>query len=209
MQPNSDKPYEWIAGIDYGSKLAGTTVITLFNQADGTIHTTSSAIKQDADKLILQTIESQNGQGLIMLDAPLSLPAVYLDRFGKEQDYFYREADRVLGAMSALFLGGLMARAMKLSSQLSQKGNLVLETYPKQVVQKVLTTPFDYKQGKGPTESDIEILNQAIAPHCQSRLGTMHTWHQFDSSLCLLAGLRKTADLAIPFGNRLEGQIWI
>jgi predicted nuclease with RNAse H fold len=101
-------------GIDYGSKMAGTTVIT-YNQ-DNVLYQRSSVKNGDADAFILDCVtELQPGQ--IYIDAPLSLP---LACFGKGTDFFYREADRKLKAMSPMFLGGLTARAMKLRLQLTE-----------------------------------------------------------------------------------------
>ena len=60
-------------GIDYGSKLAGTTVIGLLeNQI---VQLFASQKKKDADQFILQQIKERQ-PNTIFIDAPLSLPNV-------------------------------------------------------------------------------------------------------------------------------------
>jgi len=61
-------------GIDYGSKLAGTTVITYDHK--GQLHQVSSAKKQDADAMIL-AVATELEPTSIYLDGPLSLPGAY------------------------------------------------------------------------------------------------------------------------------------
>lgn len=87
-------------GIDYGSKLAGTTAIC-YQEGDA-LTIIQSEKKQDADRFINDTVESLKPEQ-IFIDAPLSLPAAY---FGNGDDYFYRDCDRQLKAMSPMFLGG-------------------------------------------------------------------------------------------------------
>ena len=111
-------------GIDYGSKLAGTTVVTY--DKDGKLYQKSSAKKQDADRMILSWVQSLKPD-FVFIDAPLSLPAAY---FGKGENYFYREADIELKAMSPMFLGGVTARAISLKKQIEAEGVEVFETYP-------------------------------------------------------------------------------
>ncbi len=109
----------WV-GIDYGAKLAGTTAISFVE--NNQIKTVQSVRKQNADTFCLDWI-SRLKPDFIMIDAPLSLPLAY---FGKGDDYFYRQADRELKAMSPLFLGGLTARAMRLANQWSKQKNFSL-----------------------------------------------------------------------------------
>ena len=63
-------------GIDYGSKLAGTMVIT-YNQ-NGKLYQRASKKKEDADKLIINAI-AELQPSAVYIDAPLSLPAAYFD----------------------------------------------------------------------------------------------------------------------------------
>ena len=103
-----------IIGVDYGSKLAGTTVIA-YNMGDG-IRLERSKKNQDADQMIIDFVAEYNPQ-VIGIDAPLSLPGVYTGLVGFE-DYHYRACDKALKAMSPMFLGGLTARAMNSGHQL-------------------------------------------------------------------------------------------
>ena len=88
-------------GIDYGSKLAGTTVITY--DIDRVLYQLQSDKKSDADKFVLNHVTDLKPDA-IYLDAPLSLPKAY---FGEGDDFFYRKGDKELRAMSPMFLGGL------------------------------------------------------------------------------------------------------
>jgi hypothetical protein len=93
-----------LCGVDYGSKLAGTTVTCTLDAPSGQVHFQKSAPREDADAF-LRNYLLQSQPAFIFLDAPLSLPGVYRGLAGC-RDYFYREADRQLGAMSPMFLGG-------------------------------------------------------------------------------------------------------
>ena len=106
-------------GIDYGSKMAGTTVIAYLKS--GKLHFAQSQKKKDAD-LFVENWVAQHQPRAIFLDAPLSLPGVYTEPEAYD-DYFYRAGDRLLRAMSPMFLGGLTARAMRLSRRLKATGN--------------------------------------------------------------------------------------
>ena len=97
------------AGIDYGSKLAGTTCIAWMKE--GQLKIIQSAKNQDADEWIITQLDNESIDQIFM-DAPLSLPPAFHDPLSDE--FFYRAADRELKAMSPMFLGGLTARAMRL-----------------------------------------------------------------------------------------------
>ncbi|MBK9525389.1 MAG: hypothetical protein IPO39_11705 [Bacteroidetes bacterium] len=99
-----------LAGIDFGSKMAGTTVIAVAGKT--TIRLFSSRKNEDADSF-LSVLVKEKGIEELFIDAPLSLPGVYRGILSGN-DYFFRESDRVLKAMSPMFLGALTARAMKL-----------------------------------------------------------------------------------------------
>ena len=88
-------------GIDYGSKVAGTTAICRLTES-GQFEFSCSTKGRDADLWIKKAIEEFLPES-IYIDAPLSLPGAY---YGKESNYFYRQADRELRAMSPMFLGG-------------------------------------------------------------------------------------------------------
>jgi predicted nuclease with RNAse H fold len=193
-----------IAGIDYGSKMAGTTVIASLKNLH--IQISSSEKKKDADAFILQWAQSFSPQ-YVFLDAPLSLPGVYTNLPGCE-DYFYRQADKQLKAMSPMFLGGLTARAMKLRSQLVSGQVQVREVYPSQMA-KVLTLK---DQGYKKQKERIQPLLKHLAPfledfHWQPEMVT--SWHHFDALLALVSGLRFMEQEHETYGMEGEGVIVI
>ena len=75
-----------IAGIDYGSKLAGTTAIAFVENNLACL--LQSERKQDADSFIREWVSAWNPTHLF-LDAPLSLPGVYRG-LPWCNDFFYR-----------------------------------------------------------------------------------------------------------------------
>lgn len=189
-----------IAGIDYGSKLAGTTVIaTLW---EGQIHLFQSQKKKDADRFILEWIE-QYRPGKIFIDAPLSLPEVYRSP-SVDGSYFYRKADRLLSAMSPMFLGGLTARAMQLKAQIAEKSIETLEVYPKQMAGELLLTETGYKKNREQIPACLEKLQSYLPfPVAQSPAN----WHQFDALLAFTSGWRYENNEHRSFGDPAEGVI--
>lgn len=167
-----------ICGIDYGSKMAGTTSICYVKE--GVVKIERSAKKQDADAMIQAFCERELPE-LIALDAPLSLPGVYSAKDGF-RDYFYRACDKELKAMSPMFLGGLTARAMKLKSVLSEVN--IIEAYPVFRAKTLELHEFGYR-GQTP---DIKAMLK--------KLGGVFTTaeilssHDMDALLCLEIGQR-------------------
>lgn len=190
-----------IAGIDYGSKLAGTSVIAYFQ--NGKVQLLQSAKKQDADKFILEQIANL-GIEKVFLDAPLSLPAVYKN-IAEYDDFFYRKADKLLKGMSPMFLGGLTARAMRLKQILEQKNIEVREIYPAQVARMLDLKDLHYKK-----------QTQYITGVCQHLLSVLpfefevksfKNWHQVDALLALYSAWRFERQEHELFGDLEEGQI--
>ncbi len=187
-------------GIDYGSKLAGTTVIT-YNR-NGELYQRSSKKKEDADQVIIDAVEELKPSS-IYIDAPLSLPAAYFD---KGKDYFYRRADKELKAMSPMFLGGLTARAMKLKASITSQDIAIHEVYPGALVRSMpaLNEHYDKKN-----HSNLETLTKII----ESLLGDIHiaasvtNLHQIDSILAWYSGFRHQKGMAVEVGHRDEGVI--
>lgn len=192
-----------ILGIDYGSKLAGTTVIaSLYEHNKVAFY--SSEKKQDADQFILDYVKENKHIWLIFLDAPLSLPLVY-QKEEEHENYFYRACDLETKAMSPLFLGGLTARAMKLKRELNLLGVKVVETYPSQLADILQIKELGYKkETEGLTkiikiiskESKLEVLEEEVK-----------NWHFVDAFLCLFSAKRHETGKSIVFGNSEEGQI--
>jgi len=188
-------------GIDYGAKLAGTTAIC-FEEA-GQLYILQSEKKKDADKFIQQTIEKLSPTA-VFIDAPLSLPIAY---FGEGDNYFYRECDKVLQGMSPMFLGGLTARAIKLSKPYEKNGIPFYETYPAQIVKHYLVDITEgYKKQKVFLANFSEVLENKL-PY---KLATIPTnWHQVDSILAWWAGWRYTNGKVKIYGKEKEGLIYV
>jgi len=184
-------------GVDYGSKLAGTTVVC-YESKPGLIDFLQSLKKQDADKLILDFVDNYTVD-YVFIDAPLSLPAVYQET-NSDGNYFYRAADKITKAMSPMFIGGLTARAMKLNAHLSRSNTIALETYPKMLVSE-LGYGEDYK-------SEIDSFLKQILNQYSLRLNQpMTNWHQVDSLLAYLSGVRYFNYEHKEVGDKNEGTI--
>jgi uncharacterized protein len=179
-----------IYGIDYGAKMAGTTVVAFVE--GGVLRFAASAKKQDADRFLLDFFAG-HAPGKIFIDAPLSLPEVYslgsahLPE-GEVPDYHYRACDRALGAMSPMFLGGLTARAMKLAFILRKRGWEVHETYPGALARLLGLDGQGYK-------SDAEAIALCFKALQQHEPGLGHiegigTWHHFDALLAWCSAMR-------------------
>jgi len=185
------------AGIDYGSKFAGTTVICFARK----LHLTflSSEKKQDADRMIIDFCQ-QTYPEMLFIDAPLSLPLCYSQTEVDKPDFFYRQCDREMKAMSPLFLGGLTARAMRLKHQLREKQIKMIESYPGGIA-KELNFRFDLKERLAVHLSDSYKLE--LDPD------TIINQHHFDAALAYLIGLRFQRGVAKTFGVETEGLIYI
>ncbi|MFT4595427.1 MAG: putative nuclease with RNAse H fold [Bacteroidia bacterium] len=192
---------ETVVGIDYGSKLAGTTVIAYYQK--DMVRFRASKHQEDADKFIVEHLKLLKPK-FVFLDAPLSLPGKYVDK-ESYSDYFYRVADRELGAMSPMFLGGLTARAMKLRDYLEKMEITVFETYPKQ--QAVILELEDgmYKRD----DKYIIELSKVVSEKFSLNVNhdQMKTWHHFDSLLAYIAGIRFLNKAHLAIGDKKEGQI--
>ena len=109
-------------GIDYGSKLAGTTSICWLEQDKLSIKQSSK--KENADEMIEDILNHLKPE-FVFIDCPLTLPSAY---HGEGDDFFYRHCDKELRAMSPMFLGGLTARGMRLKH--NSKSSHWHEVYP-------------------------------------------------------------------------------
>jgi len=187
--------YDWV-GVDYGSKLAGTTVICY--AYDSHLLIKQSQKKEDADTWLHSEI-SNIGFSDIYFDAPLSLPGAY---FGKGDNYFYRLCDRECGAMSPMFLGGLTARAMKLKANMPRYK--FSETYPGYLAKKVLMLSEIYLKKKK-YEGQLDHFLKKTLPLPLTHLPS--NWHQVDAILCWISGWRAYRDEALVIGDIEEGVI--
>jgi uncharacterized protein len=190
-----------IGGVDFGAKMAGTTALTYMQ--DGTLMVCQSGKGQDADNWLKQKIVNLN-ISCLYIDAPLSLPNAY---FGKGNNYFYREADIKLKAMSPLFLGGLTARAMQLKHELKQNNIDVHEVYPGGLIRTNEMIDFGYNKKENNTISDVWIKLKNCLPFPINY--PPENYHQLDSILCWYIGWKHVDNKATPFGIQSEGIIWV
>jgi len=181
--------------IDFGAKLAGTTVVC--SAKNGHLHLLQSAKKQDADAWLRNIIAEQNPSAVYM-DAPLSLPGVYQ---GEGDNFHYRQCDRLLGAMSPMFLGGLTARAMQVRAAFP----LIpfYEIYPAQLVRIAFQGDVFYK--KDLSAFLVKKAEKLPFPFAKQP----ENWHQVDAALAWLSGWRHGRGEALPFGEEGEGLIWV
>lgn len=189
-------------GIDYGSKLAGTTVIAY--QKEGLIHLEKSEKKQDADKMILEFVSSHVAT-TVGIDAPLSLPGVYSNLEGYN-DYHYRACDKALKAMSPMFLGGLTARAMKLEAVLVESGIKVLETYPVKAGKLLFAEPLGYRSKTPDYLSMMDVLKEKGITLVEGV--RIESGHDLDAILALNIVDRISKGHASVEGDSKEGLIY-
>ncbi|MEM9887513.1 MAG: DUF429 domain-containing protein [Bacteroidota bacterium] len=190
-----------IAGIDYGSKLAGTTVIA--HLVSDQVQFLQSAKKQDADAFLLREIKNL-GLNCIFLDAPLSLPGVYRN-IDPYNDYFYRAVDKVLKAMSPMFLGGLTARAMRLKQQLEALEVQVVETYPAHTARQFKLSDFHYKKQLAHLDAcSSYLMEQLVLPY---DITPIKNWHQMDALLAFYSAWRYRNGQHESFGSEEEGRV--
>ena len=189
-------------GVDYGAKLAGTTAAAML--AQGQLRVWQSAAGQDADKWLRELVLQQQAK-VVYIDAPLTLPAIYGQATHTAiPDYFYRQADRELQAMSPMFIGGLTARAIQLRAQLAQNGVAALETYPSALIRLLLPHLQGYKKDPA-TLPVFGAALQELLPF--QLLEQPQNWHQFDAILVWFSGYRHAKGQSVLYGDAREGRI--
>jgi hypothetical protein len=134
----------------------------------------------------------------------LSLPGAY---FGIGNDFNFRQSDIALNAMSPMFLGGLTARAIKLTSILREMQVPCTEVYPGGFIRKNpgLKTLYD-KKIPATISALLDQLN-GLLPH--TLVEYPQNYHQLDSLICWFIGYKHLAGNAVSVGNPKEGLIWI
>lgn len=192
-----------LIGIDYGSKLAGTTVVATWH--NGSIELHQSEKKQDADKMIEALLAPIDQETIVAFDAPLSLPGVYRQLKGFS-NFHYRKCDVELKAMSPMFLGGLTARAMSLAHKLSNVHLVFYEAYPAKQAERLKLSSFDYKKSTANYEAIREVLTKALNG---SYLPKLTNGHQVDAVLALVAARRIKENQAQAIGDAAEGLIFV
>lgn len=187
-------------GVDYGSKLAGTTVVACWDGEKLSFF--SSEKKKDADAWLEKLLPELSAKA-VFFDAPLSLPGVFRNMEGYD-DYFYRKADRALAAMSPMFLGGLTARAMRLKASLSKLGIVFTESYPGWQARRLELKAIGYKGKLGKIPAVLEKLQTEFPFPLPP---TLPNWHHVDALLALLGSLRFESGEAEVFGDEAEGVV--
>lgn len=189
------------AGIDYGSKTAGTTVIAW--PAASSIRFLQSTRKKDADQFLESWVQEHKPR-LLFLDAPLSLPGTYTQP-EQYSNFFYRIADQEVQAMSPMFLGGLTARAMQLKRALESRECSVKEVYPGRLARQLSLDPKRYKKDNNYLDTAARV---ALAQMPDYQLAQPPAnWHQLDALLALCSGYRYQQQTADIYGHPAEGQI--
>jgi predicted nuclease with RNAse H fold len=197
-----------MVGIDLGSQLAGTTALAVLDGDEVVIRQSEKG--KSADDFIQNQLKELSVGSLVGIDAPLSLPEVYIKEaldLTEEPDFHYRECDKKVKAMSPMFLGGLTARAMKLAHHLQQKGLKIFEIYPKMVFQNSIQNREGYKK-KWNRNLAEEWLSELEAKHGFKLQSGLENWHQFDAVLALTATLRIYSGEAEKVGDENEGVIY-
>lgn len=194
---------ENLVGIDFGSKLAGTTVICSYFK--GKLHFDASRLREDADTFLITKLSLLRPQ-LVFIDAPLSLPGKYTGQ-ADCTDYFYREADRELGAMSPMFIGGLTARAMRMRDWMIGESMNVFETYPACEAKVMGLAQNAYKGNENQLANlALEVGSQIGV---QVPLKALTGWHHFDALLAFAAGVRYLQGKHRAIGTAHEGVIYV
>lgn len=191
---------EKLWGVDYGSNLAGTTVICYLEH--GKLHFIQSQKNKAADAMIIAQ-QARLKPKLIFIDAPLSLPIAYVKKV-ENPNFFYRKCDTQLKAMSPMFLGGLTARAMQLKHKLmSIDPQLEMyETYPAQQAKNHHFENYK-KQSAG-------VIVQSLGSQYQLELYEPPiSIHQLDALLAYVGGIRYLRQEHHFYGDPQEGQIFI
>lgn len=201
-------------GIDFGAKHSGNTVVV--HDREGRLETLRCAKNEDADAFLERSVAAlAGGEAVsIYIDAPLSLPRV-LHGFPADgpmdaqadpatADWFFRAADRALGAMSPMFLGGLSARAMKLAWTWRQEGHTVVETWPRGLVRLMELEGYRAKD-RGAVQGFLE--RYAALLDLPQPLPALHDQHELDAVLAWASGLRHRRGIGSAFGEADEGLI--
>lgn len=182
--------------------MAGSTVITWSER--GKLIQESSSPKRDADEFLMGlTLRLKPKR--VFIDAPISLPFAYYD---KGNDFHFRKCDRELNAMSPMFLGGLTARAMKISKELKNHNIMVYETYPSGLVKNNPILKSYYHKKDLSCISKLKYELQRLS-HPIKIPKSLFTIHHLDSLLAWISGYRYENNSHLEYGSREEGIIII
>lgn len=192
-----------IAGIDFGSKTAGTTVICVGSNIKN-LQFLHAPKKTNADDFIVEQLTLLK-PAICFIDAPLSLPMALLQNTGNG-DYLYRLCDKQTNALSPLFLGTYTARAIQLKKWLQNTIELI-ETYPSELIKELDLTSYYNKKDKQPSDALINALNHKT--NAKFTKADFLTLHHFDALLCWLSANRFKQNKHKTYGNAQEGLILV
>lgn len=196
---------ETFFGIDYGSKLSGNTVIAVLQEHQ--VMFLDIAPKVDADMFIRNAIGHFKPE-LVFMDAPLSIPAVYTNTPGFN-NYHYRVADIETKAMSPMFLGGLVARAMELKGEMEQMGIEVFETYPRLMANRFNLKEIGYKSSRSALRECALQIKECLKEPIKFTSGDIATWNHLDALLALMSAMSFRAGDYHVYGDPEEGLIYV
>lgn len=189
-----------LIGIDYGALKSGNTSIA---HCDGNkLSFYKSERNKSSDNFILDFVVNNKEISNIFMDAPLSIPGVYKN-LPEKNDYFYRDADKELQAMSPMFLGGLTARAMKMKKFLENQSINVYEVYPKATANAIGLIDYKKMQIAEVIYSVSEKIEEFII------VDETENEHELDSLLAWFSGYRYLKGNVTLFGDKEEGQIMV
>jgi predicted nuclease with RNAse H fold len=203
MEKARDILSKTIAGIDYGNRYAGTTVLC-YNSAHK-VRFLESHKNSDADTFLLAELAFIRPD-IIMIDAPLSLPGVYWLDTGYN-DHFFRKCDREMKAMSPMFLGGLTARAMGLKKRMNGMGKNLFETYPRKLVQILNLPESQYKKKNASMGDFVDHLIESFGVRINK--DQVSSWHHIDALLAFYSGIRHLEKKSLVFGVWDEGEVFV
>lgn len=189
------------AGIDFGGKMSGTSVIAVPGQT--TIRLFNCEKNEDADKFLLDIIQQKKIR-CVFLDAPLTLPGIYRG-LPTTEDYFFRESDQKLKSVSPMLMGGLTARAMKFSSVLRKSGIECYEVYPPAFISRMKLNAMGYKKE---TEQIPEISEKISGIIGLPLMHELNTWNEVDALIGLAIGKLFQQNKAELCGTMDEGIVY-
>lgn len=194
------------AGIDFGARTAGSTVICAAGEMQLEFHRAPRGA--DADEFILSWVGEYSPM-IVGIDAPLSLPGRYRG-LSQCEDYFYRACDREIGAMSPMFLGGMTARAMRLSDHLRARGVRSIEVYPAALVRHFDRLKANYTPRSRSGAKDLRAYVDLVAEvfHLQE-MEAPESWHDVDALLSYICVRRHLEGVGVEVGDSAEGLIYI
>lgn len=183
-------------GIDFGARHSGNTA--LCRRERGLFVFERVAKGLDSDEWVEHRV-LELAPTAVYIDAPLSLPGAY---FGRGSDHFYREADRLAGGMSPMFLGGLTARAIRLAEGWRKAGIAVHEAYPSAFVRRSWEF-LSISAGKAIPKHTLRLM----AGMCLLPPPDPKDRHEADAWLCWVIGHRHQQGEARALGRADEGVI--